>query len=43
MSSTELDALLSEMEMDIRAADRDLRDIDALEKRGVTSAGKLTG
>ncbi|KAF8528148.1 hypothetical protein BU17DRAFT_38569 [Hysterangium stoloniferum] len=41
MSSTELDALLSEMETDIRAADRDLRDIDALEKRGVTSAGKL--
>ncbi|KAF8589733.1 hypothetical protein K439DRAFT_1404726 [Ramaria rubella] len=41
MSSTELDALLSEMEIDVRAADRDLREIDVLEKRGVTGAGKL--
>lgn len=41
MSSTELDAFLSEMESDIRAADRDLREIDTLEKRGVTGAGKL--
>jgi len=41
MSSSELDAFLSEMESDIRAADRDLREIDALEKRGVTGAGKL--
>jgi hypothetical protein len=43
MSSTELDAFLSEMESDIRSADRDLRDIDALEKRGVTGAGRLVG
>jgi len=41
MSTTELETLLSEMEPDIRAADRDLREIDALEKQGVTSAGKL--
>ncbi|KIJ32387.1 hypothetical protein M422DRAFT_184491, partial [Sphaerobolus stellatus SS14] len=41
MSSTELDALLSEMEIDIRAADRDMREIEALEKRGVVGAGKL--
>ncbi|KAF8532012.1 hypothetical protein JB92DRAFT_3080807 [Gautieria morchelliformis] len=41
MSSTELDAFLSEMEVEIRAADRDLREVDALEKRGVTGAGKL--
>jgi len=43
MSSSELDALLSEMEKDIRSADRDLREIDALEKRGVAGAGKLAG
>ena len=43
MSSTELDAFLSEMEGDIRSADRDLREVDALEKRGVTGAGKLAG
>jgi hypothetical protein len=43
MSSTELDAFLSEMEGEIRAADRDLREVDALEKRGVTGAGKLVG
>lgn len=43
LSSAELDAFLSEMEGDIRAADRDLREIDALEQRGVTGAGKLVG
>ena len=43
MSSEELDALLAEMEPEIRAADRDLREIDILEKRGVLSAGKLAG
>ncbi|KIJ25715.1 hypothetical protein M422DRAFT_193118 [Sphaerobolus stellatus SS14] len=41
MSSTELDALLSEMEIDIRAADRDMREIEALKKRGVVGAEKL--
>lgn len=32
-----------EMEPDIRAADRDMREIEALEKKGVTGAGKLAG
>ncbi|THH08705.1 hypothetical protein EW145_g2525 [Phellinidium pouzarii] len=41
MSSEELDAFLAEMEPDIRSADRDLREIDILEKRGVLGAGKL--
>ncbi|KAI5114785.1 hypothetical protein M0805_001809, partial [Coniferiporia weirii] len=41
MSSAELDAFLAEMEPEIRAADRDLREIDILEKRGVLGAGKL--
>lgn len=41
MSSTEIDALLSEMETDIQSADRDLREIDELVKRGVAGAGKL--
>ncbi|EJD06206.1 uncharacterized protein FOMMEDRAFT_145459 [Fomitiporia mediterranea MF3/22] len=41
MSSEELDALLTEMEPEIRAAERDLREIDVLEKRGVLGAGKL--
>ncbi|KAL5528902.1 hypothetical protein ACEPAG_4876 [Sanghuangporus baumii] len=41
MSTEELDALLAEMEPEIREADRDLREIDILEKRGVLGAGKL--
>ncbi|EJF63995.1 hypothetical protein DICSQDRAFT_159938 [Dichomitus squalens LYAD-421 SS1] len=41
MSATELDAFLAEMESDIRAAERDLREINALESKGVTGAGKL--
>ncbi|KAI8985717.1 hypothetical protein BD414DRAFT_488987 [Trametes punicea] len=41
MSPTELEALLSEMEPDIRAAERDLSEISALENKGVTGAGKL--
>lgn len=41
MSPDELDALLMEMEPDIRAADRDMREIEALEKKGVTAAGRL--
>lgn len=43
MTSEELDAFLSEMEPEIRAADRDLREIDILEKRGILGAGKLAG
>lgn len=43
MSSSELEAFLTEMEPDIRAADRDMREIEILEKKGVTTAGKLPG
>ncbi|KLO19679.1 hypothetical protein SCHPADRAFT_843164, partial [Schizopora paradoxa] len=41
LSEEELNALLAEMEPELKAADRDLRDIDVLEKRGVLGAGKL--
>ncbi len=41
MSPSELEAFLSEMESDIRSAERDLREISALEAKGVTGAGKL--
>jgi len=41
MSPDELEALLSEMEPDIRAADRDMREVELLEQKGVLSAGKL--
>jgi len=41
MSPSELEAFLSEIEPDIRAAERDLREIKALEDKGVTGAGKL--
>ena len=43
MSPGELEAFLAEMEPDIRAAERDMREIEALEKKGVTSSGKLPG
>ena len=43
LSDTELETLIAELEPDIRAADRDLREIDELESRGVTAAGKLPG
>jgi len=43
MSESELEAFLSEMEPDIRAADRDMREIEALENKGVTSPGRLQG
>lgn len=43
MSADELEALLSEMEPDMRAADRDMREIELLEQKGVLSAGKLAG
>jgi hypothetical protein len=43
MSPEELEAFLTEMEPDIRAADRDMREIGDLEKKGVTGAGKLAG
>lgn len=41
LTSSELDALLSEMELDIRSAGRDLQEIEELEKRGVMGAEKL--
>ncbi|CAE6444191.1 unnamed protein product [Rhizoctonia solani] len=40
---SDLEALLVESEADIRAADRDLREIAELESRGVLDAGKLPG
>lgn len=43
MSAEEINAFLAEMESDIRAADRDMLEIDALEKKGVLGAGKLPG
>ncbi|KAH8103906.1 hypothetical protein BXZ70DRAFT_1005463 [Cristinia sonorae] len=42
MSPSEVEAFLAEMEQDIRAADRDLREIEMLENKDVTAAGKLT-
>jgi len=41
MTSEELDVFLEDMEPEIRSADRDLREIEILEKRGVLGAGKL--
>ncbi|KAJ3500653.1 hypothetical protein NLJ89_g9700 [Agrocybe chaxingu] len=41
MSPEEINAFLAEMEPDIRAADRDMLEIEALEKKGVLGAGKL--
>jgi len=43
MSQEEVEALLVEMEPEIRAADRDMHEIGVLEQKGVTAAGKLTG
>ncbi|KAI0057108.1 hypothetical protein BV25DRAFT_1831479 [Artomyces pyxidatus] len=41
MTPAELDAFLAELEPDIRAADRDMREIEMFEAKGVTAAGKL--
>jgi len=43
MTPEEVSAFLTEMEPDIRAADRDMLEIDTLEKKGVLGAGKLPG
>ena len=43
MSQSEMEAFLAEMEPDIRSADRDMREIELLEKKGVTGAGNLAG
>jgi len=42
LSSSEFEVLLKELEPDIRSADRDLREIQTLDKRGVSGSGKLT-
>ncbi|KAL4265507.1 hypothetical protein AB1N83_004983 [Pleurotus pulmonarius] len=42
MSPEELEAFLTEMEPEIRAADHDMREIEALANKGVLNAGKLT-
>jgi len=41
MPPEEVEALLVEMEPGIRAADRDMREIEMLQQRDVTAAGKL--
>jgi len=43
MSQADLETYLKEMESDIRSADRDMREIEALEAKGATGAGKLAG
>jgi hypothetical protein len=43
MTPEEITAFLTEMEPDIRAADRDMLEIDALERKGVLGSGKLPG
>ena len=43
MTPEEITAFLTEMEPDIRAADRDMLEIDALEQKGVLGSGKLPG
>jgi hypothetical protein len=42
MTPSEFDTFLHEMEPDIRAADRDMREIEALDQKGVAAVGKLT-
>lgn len=42
MSPAELAAVATELEPDIRAADNDMREIAALQQRGVTGAGSLS-
>ncbi|CAK5274021.1 unnamed protein product, partial [Mycena citricolor] len=41
ISASELEVLLVEMEPDIRAAERDMQEIELLEEKGITGAGKL--
>ncbi|KAG5219631.1 Dynactin [Salix suchowensis] len=41
MSPEELEAFITEMEPEIRAADHDMREIEALSNKGVLNAGKL--
>jgi len=41
MSQEEVEALLVDMGPEIRATDSDMREIEILEQKGVTAAGKL--
>ena len=43
MSPADLAALAAELEPDIRAADNDMREIDDLQRKGITGAGTLSG
>ena len=43
MSPTELAALAAELEPDIRAADNDMREVEDLQRKGITGAGTLSG
>ena len=43
MSLTDLAALAAELEPDIRSADNDMREIDDLQRKGITGAGMLSG
>ena len=42
MTPSEFETFLQEMEPDIRAADRDMREIESLDQKGVAAVGKLT-
>jgi hypothetical protein len=43
MSPADLAALAAELEPDIRSADNDMREIDDLQRKGITGAGTLSG
>lgn len=43
MPPADLAALAAELEPDIRAADNDMREIDDLQRKGITGAGTLSG
>jgi hypothetical protein len=43
MSPADLAALAAELEPDIRSADNDMREIDDLQRKGITGAGMLSG
>ena len=42
MTPSEFETFLQEMEPDIRAADRDMREIEAFDQKGIAAVGKLT-
>jgi hypothetical protein len=43
MSPADLAALAAELEPDIRSADNDMREIDDLQRKGITGGGMLSG